>query len=50
MTRALTINPNDANVIAVSGYIHALTGDPEAGLLQMGMALERNPSNPSWYH
>jgi TolB-like protein/Flp pilus assembly protein TadD len=50
MARALTINPNDANVLAASGYVHALTGDPEAGLRQMGTALERNPSSPSWYH
>ena len=50
MARALAINPNDANVLAASGYVHALTGDPEAGLRQMGTALERNPSSPSWYH
>ena len=50
MARALAINPNDANILAASGYIHALTGDPEEGLRQMGSALERNPSSPSWYH
>jgi Flp pilus assembly protein TadD len=50
MARALAVNPNDANVLASSGYIHALTGDPEAGLRQMGTALERNLSSPSWYH
>jgi adenylate cyclase len=50
MARAQTINPNDADVLAVSGYISALAGDPEAGLQQMAMALERNPISPSWYH
>jgi adenylate cyclase len=50
MARALALNPNDADVLAVAGYIRALTGDPEAGLQQMGMALERNPLSPSWYH
>jgi adenylate cyclase len=50
MARALAINPNEADVLAVSGYMHALTGEPEAGLRQMGMALERNPLIPPWYH
>jgi TolB-like protein/Flp pilus assembly protein TadD len=50
MARAQTINPNDADVLAVSGYISALAGDPEEGLRQMAMALERNPTSPSWYH
>jgi adenylate cyclase len=50
MARALAINPNDADVLAVSGYMHALTGEPEAGLRQMAMALERNPLVPRWYH
>jgi TolB-like protein/Flp pilus assembly protein TadD len=50
MARALAINPNDADVLAVSGYVHALAGDAEGGLRQMGMALERNPTDPSWYH
>lgn len=50
MARAQAINPNDADFLAVSGYIHALTGDPEAGLRQMGLAQERHPANPSWYY
>jgi tetratricopeptide (TPR) repeat protein len=50
MVRALALNPNDADVLAVSGYIHGATGDGEAGLRQMEMALERNPLSPSWYH
>src|SRR5262249_7478597 len=48
MARALQLNPNDANVMACSGYVQALTGDPEGGLQQMAAALERNPT--SWYH
>ncbi len=51
MARALAINPNDADVLIVFGYFLALTGDPETGLRQLGMARERNPLNhPSWYH
>jgi adenylate cyclase len=49
MARALAINPNEADVLAASGLIHAVIGDPEAGLQQMEMALERNPLNPPWY-
>ena len=50
MARALALNPNDADVLAISGYMHALTGEPETGLRQMGMAIERNPLVPRWYH
>jgi len=34
LKKALELNPNDA----------------ELGLKQLDMALEHNPSNPSWYH
>src|SRR5262249_3295023 len=50
MAQALVINPNDADVLAVSGLIHAIIGDPEAALRQIEMALERNPLNTPWYH
>jgi TolB-like protein/Flp pilus assembly protein TadD len=50
MARALAINPNDADVLAVSSYLRAYTGDAEGGLRQMDMALELNPTTPSWYH
>ena len=47
---ALALNPNDADVLAVAGYVEAGLGDPEAGLRNMQLALERNPTNPRWYH
>jgi TolB-like protein/Flp pilus assembly protein TadD len=47
---ALALNPNDADVLAVAGYIEAGLGDPEAGLRNMQLALERNPTIPRWYH
>jgi len=50
IARALAINPNNADVLAISGSLRAVTGDPEAGLQQINLALERNPTNPSWYH
>ena len=50
MARALAINPNDADVLAAFGFILAFTGDPDFGLRQMEMAMERNPITPPWYH
>jgi tetratricopeptide (TPR) repeat protein len=50
IARALALNPNDADVLAVSGLIEAATGDPEAGLRQLNQATERNPSSPPLYH
>ncbi len=50
MARARSINPNDADILVLSGCVHAGTGEPEAGLRQIVMALERNPFNPSWYN
>jgi TolB-like protein len=48
--KALAINPNDADVLAEASYIEVALGDPEAGLRNIAMALERNPMNPPWYH
>jgi adenylate cyclase len=50
MGRALALNPNDADVLIVSGYIQCGVGDAELGLCQVAMAMERNPSSPTWYH
>ena len=50
MTRAVALNPNDADVLVMSSWIHAAQGDLQLGLRHMEMALERNPSNPPWYH
>src|SRR5262249_53486081 len=48
--KSLMLNPNDADAIAGSGYIQVVAGDPELGLRQLDMALERNPSSPAMYH
>jgi TolB-like protein len=48
--KALALNPNDADVLAVASYIEAALGDPEASLRNVKLALERNPTNPRWYH
>jgi Flp pilus assembly protein TadD len=48
--RAIALNPNDSDVLAVASYIEVALGDPETGLRNMAMARERNPTNPRWYH
>ena len=48
--RALALNPNDADVLAISSYFEAAIGDPESATRNLAMALERNPTNPTWYH
>ena len=49
LRKALELNSNDADGLAASGYIQVAIGDPQLGLRQLNMALERNPSNPAWY-
>lgn len=48
--QALTLNPNDADALAVASYLEASLGDPDTGLRSMKLALERNPTSPRWYH
>jgi tetratricopeptide (TPR) repeat protein len=50
MARSLALNPNDADVLAVSSFLQTACGDSSLGLLHMQMARERNPSHPPWYH
>jgi len=50
ITRAVAINPNDTEALAVSGYLHAFTGHAEHGLRLIDQALDRTPTHPSWYH
>jgi len=47
--QAISLNPNDADVLAVSSYINAVCGDLQLALQHMDMALERNPYSPPWY-
>jgi TolB-like protein/class 3 adenylate cyclase/tetratricopeptide (TPR) repeat protein len=48
--RAISLNPNDADMLAISAFVHSACGDSELGLRHMEMALERNPSSPTWYN
>jgi len=49
IARAVSLNPNDADVLILSSYIQAACGDLKLAEAQMEMALERNPSHPRWY-
>jgi adenylate cyclase len=48
--KAVLLNPNDADVLLTSGWIHSFSGDFALGSARVEMAFERNPSHPSWYH
>jgi adenylate cyclase len=48
--KALALNPNDADVLVVASYIEAALGDAETSLRSLQMAMDRNPTNPRWYH
>ena len=50
LARARELNPNDADVLAISGWDHAVTGNPEVGLRYVEMALERSPQYISWHN
>jgi TolB-like protein/Flp pilus assembly protein TadD len=49
LVRAIALNPNDADVLAISALIHACCGEHELASEHLGMAVERSPSNASWY-
>jgi len=48
--RAISLNPNDADMLAISAFVHSACGDPDTGLRHLEMALERNPFSPAWYN
>ena len=50
MSRALSLNPNDADVLSVFSFVRAAMGDTAQALQDIDMALERNPSVPAWYN
>ena len=47
--RAIDLNPNDANAIAVSGLPLASRGDTEAAIERFRLAMRLNPHHPEWY-
>ena len=49
-TRALDLNPYDADALAQTGYLRALRGDAKAGLDLLDKAVQLNPIHPPWYY
>jgi tetratricopeptide (TPR) repeat protein len=47
--RALALNPNDADVRAISCFLHTCLGDAIEGIAYGRSAMERNPYYPDWY-
>lgn len=47
--RAIELNPNDANAIAVSGLPLASRGNTEAAIECFRLAMRLNPHHPEWY-
>jgi adenylate cyclase len=42
-------NPNDANILIKSGLYRSYFGDHDAGLIDVDLAMKRNPLHPDWY-
>ncbi|EPC03706.1 hypothetical protein L861_19420 [Litchfieldella anticariensis FP35 = DSM 16096] len=49
LSLALTLNPNDADVLAHASFALALAGDPERGVEAARKALRLAPYRPEWY-
>lgn len=47
--RAIELNPNDANAIAVSGLPLASLGRTDEAIEQFRLAMRLNPHHPEWY-
>ena len=47
--RAIALNPNDANGLALMGSVLGITGRPDEGADLIRRAMELNPFHPSWY-
>lgn len=47
---ALTLNPNDPEILADVAHYYAYMGQPERGAELMRQAIALNPLHPGWYH
>src|SRR5262249_40937975 len=47
--RALSLNPNDANGLALMGSVLGIAGRPDEGAALIRQAMTLNPFHPSWY-
>ena len=48
--RAITLSPNNAEILAEFGRRVAMMGQWERGISLIGEAIARNPAHPGWYH
>lgn len=49
LERAVTLNPNDADILMDYGYYLGYLGSPEQGLKEASRAMRLNPYYPEWY-
>jgi tetratricopeptide (TPR) repeat protein len=47
--KALALSPNDADILAHSGFVLVVHGRAEEGLALVQRAFRRNPFPPDWY-
>jgi adenylate cyclase len=50
MARAISLNPNDAELYLISSTIEAACGDRDLAIRHLTMATERSPANPQWHN
>ena len=48
--KALSLNPNEAGILASTGINLVHSGEDERGIAMMKKAIGLNPRHPSWYH
>jgi adenylate cyclase len=48
--KALSLNPNEAEILAATGINLVHSGEDERGIAMMKKAIALNPRHPSWYH
>lgn len=48
--RAVSLNPNDADLLAEMAETLVYTGETALALKQLAEAMRRNPFHPDWYH
>jgi len=48
--RSLELNPNDADVLASRGLMHAYLGKTDAAVSDVEQAMRLNPYHPDWYY
>lgn len=50
MRRALELNPSDADLMSMFGYVLTSRGRAEEGIAWIEAAIRLNPLHPDWYH